>query len=63
MGIAQKSWLYLNGCPVICTREMETAAVVSALNPAINANMDSLEMGRLQQSLLWLLYDLGHLDK
>ncbi|ELT99454.1 hypothetical protein CAPTEDRAFT_23022, partial [Capitella teleta] len=63
LGISQMSWLYLNGCPVVCTRAMETAAIVSALNPAINASMDSLEMGRLQQGLLWLLYDLGHLDK
>ena len=26
-------------------------------------NMDSLEVGVLQQELLWLLYDLGHLEK
>ena len=25
--------------------------------------MDSLEVGVLQQELLWLLYDLGHLEK
>ena len=49
MGVAQRSWLYLNGHPVVCTRPMEVAAIVSGINPAINATMDSVEMGCLQQ--------------
>ena len=40
---------------------METAALVNAINPAINATTDSLEVGELQKELLWLLYDKGHL--
>ena len=39
------------------------SALVSSINPAISANVDSLEVGVLQQELLWLLYDLGHLEK
>merc|ERR1719187_2012164 len=42
---------------------MEVAALVSGINPAITPVMDSLEVGVLQQELLWLLYDLGHLDR
>ncbi|XP_054712604.1 LOW QUALITY PROTEIN: menin-like [Uloborus diversus] len=60
-GMAEKSWLYLNGYPVKCTRRMEVAALVSGINPSINAMSDSLEVARLQQQLLWLLYDLNHL--
>merc|ERR1711963_1378953 len=41
---------------------MEVAALVSSINPAINANYDSIEVGGLQQELLWLLYDLGALS-
>eukprot|EP00092_Neocalanus_flemingeri_P102791 GFUD01131489.1.p1 GENE.GFUD01131489.1~~GFUD01131489.1.p1 ORF type:complete len:279 (+),score=76.19 GFUD01131489.1:809-1645(+) len=33
------------------------------MSPAMSPNMDSLEVGVLQQELLWLLYDLGHLEK
>ena len=40
---------------------MELAALVNAINPAINATTDSLEVGELQKELLWLLYDQGHL--
>lgn len=42
---------------------MEVAALVSSINPAINANYDSVEVGALQQELLWLLYDRGCLQK
>lgn len=59
----EKSWLYLNGHPVKCTRHMEVAALVSGINPSINATSDSIELACLQQRLLWLLYDLGHLKK
>ena len=40
---------------------MEVAALVSSINPAINSNYDSIEIGALQQELLWLLYDHGYL--
>lgn len=49
LGIEQRSWLYLNGHPVVCNCAMEVAAIVSAINPAINASMDSVELGCLQQ--------------
>lgn len=51
-GTAEKSWLYLNGYPVICTREMEVSSIVSGINPSITATMDSVELGSLQQVLL-----------
>ncbi|CAG5116576.1 unnamed protein product [Candidula unifasciata] len=63
LSVAEKSWLYLNGHPVICDRAMEVAALVSAANPSINVTMDSIEMGALQQELLWLLYDKDHLSR
>lgn len=49
--VVEKSWLYLNGQPVICNRHMEVAAIVSAINPSINLTVDSVEMGSLQQVL------------
>ncbi|XP_015929232.1 menin isoform X2 [Parasteatoda tepidariorum] len=61
LGVTEKSWLYLNGYPVKCTRRMEVAALVSGINPSINAVSDSIEVACLQQQLLWLLYDLNHL--
>lgn len=60
---AKTSWLYLAGQPVVCDRHMEVAALVSSINPAVSANVDSVECGVLQQELLWLLYDQGHLSK
>jgi len=57
------SWLYVGGQPVLCTRHMEVAALVSSINPAMTPVMDCLEVGVLQQELLWLLYDLGHLER
>ncbi|XP_050299452.1 menin isoform X2 [Anthonomus grandis grandis] len=62
-GVSARSWLYVNNKPVVCTREMEVAALVSAINPSLNANVDAIEVAELQQELLWLLYDLGHLKK
>ncbi|XP_037524970.2 menin-like [Rhipicephalus sanguineus] len=56
-----KSWLYLNGHAIPCTRATEVAALVSAINPTITATTDSTELVNLQQQLLWLLYDKGHL--
>lgn len=58
---AHKSWLYVNGAPVVCTRKTEVAALVSAINPSLNASSDALEVAVVQQRLLWLLYDLGQL--
>ncbi|KAM5138115.1 menin [Mantella aurantiaca] len=62
-GIVEKSWLYLNGKFLRCDRHMEVAFMVCAINPSIDAHTDSLELLQLQQSLLWVLYDGGHLDK
>lgn len=62
-GMSSRSWLYVNGCPVICTRPMEVAALVSAINPSLSATSDAMEVALLQQELLWLLYDLGHLTR
>jgi menin len=62
-GVSARSWLYVNNKPVICTRHMEVAALVSAINPSLNATHDAFEVALLQQELLWLLYDLGHLKK
>lgn len=62
-GVAARSWLYVNNKPVICTRAMEVAALVSAINPSLNATHDAYEVAYLQQELLWLLYDLGHLAR
>ncbi|XP_073514459.1 menin isoform X3 [Phyllobates terribilis] len=62
-GVAEKSWLYLNGRYLSCDRHMEVAFMVCAINSSIDAHTDSLELLQLQQSLLWLLYDGGHLSK
>merc|ERR550525_504431 len=59
----RNSWLYVGGQPVICNRYMEVSALVSSINPAMTPVMDCLEVGVLQQELLWLLYDLGHLER
>lgn len=40
---------------------MEVAALVSAINPSLSSSSDAMEVALLQQELLWLLYDLGHL--
>ena len=60
---AKTSWLYVAGRPILCDRAMEVAAMVSAINPAVNSGVDSMEVGAVQQELLWLLYDSGHLKK
>ncbi|CAH1104885.1 unnamed protein product [Psylliodes chrysocephalus] len=62
-GVSARSWLYVNNKPVICTRHMEVAALVSAINPSLNSTHDAYEVALLQQELLWLLYELGHLKK
>lgn len=50
-----KSWLYLT--PVVCTRQMEVAAMVTAINPAISSTADSLDIAVLQQVLSVVCYD------
>ncbi|XP_054157702.1 menin-like [Oppia nitens] len=55
------SWLYLNGHRIVCSRYMTIAALVSAMNPSINATNESEELAILQKELLWCLYDYGHL--
>nr|CAG4646948.1 EOG090X0424 [Megafenestra aurita]SVE92311.1 EOG090X0424 [Megafenestra aurita] len=62
-GILARSWLYVAGNPVVCSRFTEIASLVSSINPSITATTDSLEVASLQQSLLWVLYDAGHLDR
>ncbi|XP_072736902.1 menin [Ciconia boyciana] len=62
-GVAERSWLYLKGSYLRCTRHMEVAFMVCAINPSIDLHTDSLELLQLQQRLLWLLYDLGHLER
>ncbi|KAK7068394.1 Menin [Halocaridina rubra] len=61
--VYSKSWLYVNGRPVICNRHMEVATIVSNMNPGINTTTDSEEVMLLQQALLWSLYNAGHLAK
>ncbi|XP_058518803.1 menin isoform X1 [Ochotona princeps] len=62
-GVAERSWLYLKGSYMRCNRKMEVAFMVCAINPSIDLHTDSLELLQLQQKLLWLLYDLGHLER
>ncbi|CAB3368480.1 Hypothetical predicted protein [Cloeon dipterum] len=56
-------WLYLKGNAVKCTRHMEVVALVSSINPSLNLTNDAIEVAILQQELLWLLYDMGHMKK
>ncbi|CAG0882224.1 unnamed protein product [Cyprideis torosa] len=62
-----KSWLYVDGKPVVCdSRWMEVAALVTCISPTIPlglAGTDSPELRTLQQSLLWLVYDQGFLSR
>ena len=44
-----KSWLYLNGRSVTCTRHMELAAMVSSINPATANGADNDLLSMLQQ--------------
>lgn len=57
------SWIYANGHPVICNRHMEVCAIVTSINPNIKQSIDSFEVGTLKKTLLWLLYDEGHLSR
>ena len=42
---------------------VQVASMISSMNPGINATTDSEELLLLQQSLLWLMYDLHYLNK
>lgn len=55
--------MYLDGEAVVCDRAMEVASIVSSINPSLTATADAPEVALMQQELLWLLYDLGHLTK
>lgn len=44
-----QSWLYLKGSYLCCTRQMEVAFMVCAINPSIDLHSDSLELLQLQQ--------------
>nr|XP_061810787.1 menin-like isoform X2 [Nerophis lumbriciformis] len=57
------SWLYLKGSYMKCDRNMEVAFMVCAINPSLDLHTDSSELLRLQQKLLWLLYERGDLDR
>ncbi|KAG8146672.1 hypothetical protein E2320_013795 [Naja naja] len=56
------SWLYLKGSYLRCTRQMEVAFMVCAINPSIDLHSDSLELLQLQQSAIqWYPMALGNL--
>ncbi|XP_026501772.1 menin [Vanessa tameamea] len=61
-GVLARSWLYVAGKPVVCTRIMELAALVSSINPTLTPTIDVHEVALMQHKLLWLLYDKGHLE-
>ncbi|XP_049867966.1 menin isoform X2 [Pectinophora gossypiella] len=61
-GVLAWSWLYVAGKPVVCTRVMELAALVSSINPTLTPTVDVHEVAQMQHRLLWLLYENGHLD-
>lgn len=61
-GVEAQTWLYLAGNPIVCTRYTELAAMVLSLNPQLNQTSVCAEIADLQQQLLWILYDAGHLS-
>lgn len=61
-GVEAQTWLYLAGNPIVCTRYTELAAMVLSLNPQLNQTSICAEIADLQQQLLWILYDAGHLN-
>lgn len=58
-GVLARSWLYVAGKPVVCSRIMELAALVSSINPTLTPTIDVHEVAQMQYRLLWLLYDSG----
>ncbi|RXM94404.1 Menin [Acipenser ruthenus] len=68
-GVTERSWLYLKGSYLKCSRNMEVAFMVCSINPSIDLHTDSTELLQLQQSLccrypmaLGSLADLEDLD-
>lgn len=61
-GVHAQTWLYLAGYPIKCNRYTELAAMVLSVNPHLNPTTICSEMADLQQQLLWMLYDAGHLQ-
>ncbi|RWS26757.1 menin-like protein [Leptotrombidium deliense] len=59
---SSKQWLYLNGHAVKCTPKMIVSALVYSINSTIDAKSESEELAVLQQKLLWLCYNRGHLQ-
>ena len=53
----------MNGHPLLCDNKLEIAALISSMNPTMNATTDCVEMGLLQKQLLWLIYEMGYLQK
>lgn len=62
-GYESHAWLYLSGHPVVCDRFIEVGAIVSSINPSLSMTSACLEVAELQQQLLWLLYDMNHLQR
>lgn len=62
-GYESNSWLYLSGHPVVCDRYIEVGAIISSINPSLSMTSACLEIAELQQQLLWLLYDMNHLQR
>lgn len=62
-GYDSHSWLYLSGHPVVCDRYIEVGAIISSINPSLSMTSACLEVAELQQQLLWLLYDMNHLQR
>lgn len=62
-GNESNSWLYLSGHPVVCDRYIEVGAIISSINPSLSMTSACLEVAELQQQLLWLLYDMNHLQQ
>ncbi|XP_063365800.1 menin [Cydia amplana] len=61
-GMLARSWLYVAGKPVVCSRLMELAALVSSINITLTPTIDVHEVAQMQHRLLWLLYENGCLD-
>jgi len=60
------SWMYMNGCPVICETAGEAlAALVSATNFDIDKNKDvySEALIEIKRDMLWVLFDAGFLKR
>ncbi|XP_022652874.1 menin-like [Varroa jacobsoni] len=61
ISLGERSWLYLNGHAIECTRYTEVAAAILAMNPYASSTADSELLIQMQKKLLWLMYDGSHL--